>query len=184
MLSLVAALGYGLVSAFVPLLNAEAYAVAAGRMQPIHVVAAVVALAAGQTVGKLVLFEAARRGSARFAGNRTGEDRSARIRARMTGRRSVATVVLAAATLGLPPLAAVSLAAGHAVSGGRTSPCSVWSDGPRDSRSSRCRLRGPRRDCPGRRGIRSEATDRGRRRPSAAVFGRAQPATDLAGYSR
>ncbi len=112
MLSLVAALGYGLVSAFVPLLNAEAYAVAAGRTHPIHVVAAVVALAAGQTVGKLVLFEAARRGSARFAGNRTGEDRSARIRARMTGRRSVATVVLAAATLGLPPLAAVSLAAG------------------------------------------------------------------------
>ena len=115
------ALVYGVVSALVPVVNAEAYAlVLAGRTHPTLAVVAVLALAAGQTVGKLVLFEAARRGSGplerRFAGR--GEGRAARwagrIRDGLRSRRTGLPMVLASAALGVPPLAAVSLAAGAA----------------------------------------------------------------------
>lgn len=115
------ALVYGVVSALVPVVNAEAYAlVLAGRTHPTLAVVAVLALAAGQTVGKLVLFEAARRGSGplerRFAGR--GEGRAARwagrIRDGLRSRRTGLPMVLASAALGVPPLAAVSLAAGVA----------------------------------------------------------------------
>ncbi len=109
----------GVVSALIPLVNAEAYAVlAATRTRPAAVGAVVVALAAGQTVGKLVLFEAARRGSgplhARLA--RKGEGRAARWHGRvcglMTRRRTGLPTVLVSAAVGLPPLALVSLVAG------------------------------------------------------------------------
>jgi membrane protein YqaA with SNARE-associated domain len=109
----------GLISALLPVVNAEAYALlAATRTRTTGAVAVVLALAAGQTIGKLVLFEAARRGSgrlhARFSGR--AEGRAARWRARVCGlmnrRRTGLPTVLASATLGLPPLALVSLVAG------------------------------------------------------------------------
>jgi membrane protein YqaA with SNARE-associated domain len=109
----------GVVSALLPLVNAEAYAlIAATRTRTGGAVAVVLALAAGQTIGKLVLFEAARRGSgrlyARFSGRAGG--RAARWRLRVCGlmgrRRTGLPTVLASATLGLPPLALVSLVAG------------------------------------------------------------------------
>ena len=79
------------------------------------------ALAVGQTIGKLVLFEAARRGSgrlhARFSRHSEG-GRAARwadrVRGWLTRRRTGLPTVLAAASVGLPPLAVVSLAAGAA----------------------------------------------------------------------
>jgi membrane protein YqaA with SNARE-associated domain len=64
------------------------------------------ALAVGQTAGKLVLFESARRGSGRWAGKLADS--------RWAGRATGPLVVLGSATLGLPPLAIVSLAAGAA----------------------------------------------------------------------
>ncbi len=56
----------GTASALLPVVNAELYAVAAaGRSSWATVILVVLALAIGQTAGKLVLFEAARRGSGR-----------------------------------------------------------------------------------------------------------------------
>ena len=120
-LEAVLALVYGAVSALVPVVNAEAYAlVLAGRTNPAVAVAVVLALAAGQTVGKLVLFEAAKRGSGRlerrFANRREGRAArwADRIRDSLRSRRTGLPMVLASAALGVPPLAAVSLAAGAA----------------------------------------------------------------------
>jgi len=115
--SLLAAL-VGTASAIVPLLNAEVYALAsAGRADPNLAMLVVVALALGQTAGKLVLFEAARRGSNRFT--RRHAIRSARasrwadrVTRALRSRRTGHPLVLASAVIGLPPLAAVSLAAG------------------------------------------------------------------------
>ena len=114
-----AALLFGTVSALVPVVNAEAYAlVVAGRTQPAVAPVVVVALATGQTIGKLALFEAARQGSGRLAARLAGrrEGRAAawreRIRTALGSRRTGLPMVLASAAVGVPPLAAVSLAAG------------------------------------------------------------------------
>ena len=107
-----------MVSALLPLVNAEAYAlIAATRPAPPAAVAVVLALAVGQTVGKLVLFEAARRGSARLPAVRRPDRLAHRPLGRpgcglMTRRRTGLPLVLASASIGLPPLAVVSLAAG------------------------------------------------------------------------
>ena len=62
---LAVATGFG--SALLPFVNAEVYAVAAaGRSRPELAVALILCLAVGQTIGKLVLFETARRGSGRL----------------------------------------------------------------------------------------------------------------------
>jgi membrane protein YqaA with SNARE-associated domain len=117
-------LGYGLASALIPLVNAEAYAVVAGR-QCGHALVAVLALALGQTAGKLLLFESARRGTGwlarRFARRiRSGKAaaRTARwaepIRRWLSCRRTGLPTVFVSAAVGIPPLAVVSLAAGPA----------------------------------------------------------------------
>ena len=100
-------------------LSAEAYAVlAAARTHGVVAAAVVLALAAGQTIGKLLLFGAARRGSGRLHSRlcRRGEGRAARWHDRvnelMTRRRTGLPTVLASAAVGLPPLALVSLVAG------------------------------------------------------------------------
>jgi membrane protein YqaA with SNARE-associated domain len=125
-----AALGYGLASALVPVLNAEAYAVVAGQRGG-HTMVAVLALALGQTAGKLLLFESARRGTGRLARTLTRPNRpnrpnrsgsaaaragrwAAPIRRWLSRRRTALPTVLASAALGVPPLAVVSLAAGTA----------------------------------------------------------------------
>jgi membrane protein YqaA with SNARE-associated domain len=109
-------------SALVPLVNAEVYAVAAaGRGSTLlTTVVVVLALAAGQTAGKVVIFDAARVGGSRFARRQAaraaGSDRRGRWTARITtalrSRRTGLPLVLCAAVVGLPPLAAVSAAAG------------------------------------------------------------------------
>ncbi len=109
----------GVVSALLPLVNAEAYVlIAAARANVARTLGVAVALAVGQTVGKLVLFHVARRGSGRLHArlSRRGEGRAARWQDRvcglMTRRRTGLPTVLASATVGLPPLALVSLVAG------------------------------------------------------------------------
>jgi membrane protein YqaA with SNARE-associated domain len=116
--------GYGLVSALVPVVNAEAYAVLAGHRTG-RAVLVVVVLAFGQTAGKLLLFEAARRGTGRLnqrlaRRKRTGRAQAratrwaARIRRWLSGRRTGLPTVFVSAAVGIPPLALVSLAAGTA----------------------------------------------------------------------
>lgn len=116
-------LGYGLASALVPVVNAEAYAVVAGR-HGAHALVVVLALALGQTAGKLLLFESARRGTGWLARGRFGRrSRSARAAARtarwaepirrwLSCRRTGLPTVFVSAAVGIPPLAVVSLAAG------------------------------------------------------------------------
>jgi membrane protein YqaA with SNARE-associated domain len=120
------ALAYGALSALVPVVNAEVYAVAAAARDtgPVTTLVVVLALAAGQTAGKVVIFEAARLGGSRFARRRAARaatDRRGRWSARIVGalrsRRTGLPLVLCSAAVGLPPLAAVSAAAG--VSGQR-----------------------------------------------------------------
>ncbi len=80
--------------------------------------AVALAMAVGQTTGKLLWFEAARRGTGRLHGelSRHGEGRVERWRGRVCGlltrRRTGLPTVLASAAVGLPPLALVSLVAG------------------------------------------------------------------------
>jgi membrane protein YqaA with SNARE-associated domain len=119
-----AALGYGFASALVPIVNAEAYAVVAGHRGG-HAAIVVVALALGQTAGKLLLFEAARRGTGRLSRLLRRHNRSGRAAARaarwgerirrwLSRRRTGLPTVLLSAAVGLPPLALVSIAAGTA----------------------------------------------------------------------
>ncbi|MDR1118257.1 MAG: hypothetical protein LBL01_03035 [Bifidobacteriaceae bacterium] len=134
-----AALGTGFVSALFPLVNAEAAALAAawGFDVP-FALAAVAGIAAGQTAGKIVVYESARAGrewGRRWRRRRAGRrgERSApsgpvaravrRMGAwlRRLGRRLLDAmgprwrtdaVLLASATVGFPPLFATSVAAG------------------------------------------------------------------------
>jgi membrane protein YqaA with SNARE-associated domain len=115
-------LGYGFASALVPVVNAEAYAVLAGHHTG-HAVVVVLALALGQTAGKLLLFDAARRGTGRLHRNLARRNPSGRARARtarwaaparrrLGDRRTALPTVFVSAAAGIPPLALVSLAAG------------------------------------------------------------------------
>lgn len=121
--SILLAVATGTGSALLPIVNAEVYALGeAGRSQPGLAVALVVCLAVGQTLGKLLLFETARRGGGRLGSwvarreTKRGERRSGRwsqrIKKALRSRRTGNSLVLLSASLGLPPLAAVSLAAG------------------------------------------------------------------------
>jgi membrane protein YqaA with SNARE-associated domain len=117
-------LGYGLASALIPVVNAEAYAVLAGHRTG-HAVLVVVALASGQTAGKLLLFAAARRGTGRLSQKLARRNRSGRAQSRaarwaeplrrwLSSRRTGLPTVFVSAAAGVPPLALVSLAAGAA----------------------------------------------------------------------
>ena len=108
------------VSALLPFVNAEALAAGASRTSRDLMPVVVVALAAGQTIGKLVLFEAASRSAARLAGRaqrppiRTRTDLPRRLPS-MAGLQAASSrlpVVAISALTGLPPLAAVAVAAG------------------------------------------------------------------------
>lgn len=121
---LVGALVTGVVSALVPLVNAEvaALTVAATATTP-WVIAVAIALAVGQTVGKLTVLEAARRGRTwhRHSQRRTSPPSSGRWQAATTRviamlgcRWRGAGIVLVSATIGLPPLALVSAGCGIA----------------------------------------------------------------------
>lgn len=120
LLSLLVATGTGAASALVPVINAEAYAmVAAARSSSVWVYVVMAALAVGQTAGKLVLFESARRGtgrwSARFgevATTSRGVRWATRVRGWLGSDHTGGPLVFASAAIGLPPLAIVSLASG------------------------------------------------------------------------
>ncbi|MEV6602107.1 hypothetical protein AB0M36_35435 [Actinoplanes sp. NPDC051346] len=140
--ALLSAAGVGLLSAYVPLLPAEPYVVAAAATAPEYAIALGASAAVGQTAGKLVLFYAARGASSRLMpkwvlrrvsaaalaakrrGSSTGGGTAARWGAAVTNRvrrvldaaRSpwrAALVVLVSAFAGLPPLLFTTMYAGR-----------------------------------------------------------------------
>jgi len=110
----------GFASALLPFVNAEALAAGASRTNKDLMPIVVVALAAGQTIGKLALFELSGRGASRL-GHRTHTP-PVHTRAvwrwasrSMTGIQTASSklpVVAVSALTGVPPLAAVAVAAG------------------------------------------------------------------------
>jgi membrane protein YqaA with SNARE-associated domain len=123
---LLGSLGYGVASAFIPILNAEAVVVAAAAGGTTLAALGVVGVTAGQTVGKVTIFLLVRKGvHHRFMRERP--PRAARtpsgwrLRVRTWSERMLVhldqpvvggLVVLASAAGGIPPLAVVAVMAG------------------------------------------------------------------------
>lgn len=115
---------YGFGSAFIPVLNAEAYVGAYVVAAPLLLVILALAVGVGQTVGKYVMFEGARRGGSWARNRRADRERcSGPVRTRirhwndrmlrlLESPRGGAATVFVSASAGLPPLAAVSIIAG------------------------------------------------------------------------
>ncbi len=127
LLALLTSVCFGVLSAIIPLANAEAYVVASQMSRTAGPIAVALGIAVGQTVGKVLLFLSVRRGRrSRFARHRRAKLRRQpagplRLRARMLLAELLALVgqkrwglpiTFVAAVLGLPPLYAVALLAG------------------------------------------------------------------------
>src|SRR5690242_7883482 len=112
------AIGYGVGSALIPVLNAEAAVGAAGATLPVGLaVTTSIALAVGQTAGKIAIFEAARKGAQLRSAKKKAPKKpmpswQQRLVRSLDGRWQTNGVVLLSAGVGLPPLAIVSIAAG------------------------------------------------------------------------
>ncbi|MGI3782233.1 MAG: hypothetical protein ACRYG2_15840 [Janthinobacterium lividum] len=124
---LLTSFGYGVLSALIPLVNAESYVVVSGISSIGRAAPVVLGVALGQTLGKVLLFLGVRRGKqfpfirrerARFRQGTAGPARRKLSRAvasllRLVGdRRWGLPIVLLAAVTGLPPLYAVALLGG------------------------------------------------------------------------
>lgn len=124
---LLGGLGYGILSAFIPLLNAEAFVLAAAAGGVATGSWGVVGVTLGQTVGKVAIFVLVRKGvhrrflrerPARQARRPSSEWRrtlhawSARQLFRLDQPWVGGLVVLVSASAGLPPLAVVAVVAG------------------------------------------------------------------------
>ncbi|SRR5580765_2981437 len=126
-----AALGFGLGSAVIPVLNAEVYAVATAAAGPTVAVVSVLGVAIGQTAGKVAMLVVVRRGmdSTWLTRWRTKRPPKAPATEQPAWRRALARwsaallrqmdrpvvgglVVLLSSVVGLPPLAAVTVLAG------------------------------------------------------------------------
>lgn len=124
---LLGGLGYGLVSAFIPLLNAEAFVVAAAAGGPSAAWWGVLGVSLGQTAGKVAIFVMVRKGvPRRFLRERTRRpakqptsawrlkvrDWSARLLLHLDRPWTGGLVVFVSAFAGVPPLAVVAVVAG------------------------------------------------------------------------
>jgi len=120
-LDALAAAGVGIASALLPVINAEAYLGVTGLAAPSAVFTVALALALGQTAGKVVLFEGAKRSALLAARRREPQHRRPRFGASVTLRLTTllrrpwlgGVTVLVSASAGVPPLAVVSVLAGH-----------------------------------------------------------------------
>jgi membrane protein YqaA with SNARE-associated domain len=125
--ALLASVGFGVVSAILPLANAEAYVVTSQVSGVAGAVPVAIGIGIGQTIGKLLLFLGVRRGKdfplvrrhRREASHRPIGPTRARFRAAgatllalIGQKRWGLPIVLLAAVVGLPPLYAVALLAG------------------------------------------------------------------------
>jgi membrane protein YqaA with SNARE-associated domain len=124
---LLTSIGFGTVSAIVPVVNAEAYVIASQMSAVIGPIPIAIGVAIGQTMGKLVLFFGVREGKELPFIKHRREVRQerpvgparARFRAAMAKlldlvgqERWGLPIVLVAAIVGFPPLYAVALLAG------------------------------------------------------------------------
>lgn len=126
-LALLTSVGFGVVSAVVPVANAEAYVFASQVSQTAGPLPVALGIAIGQTIGKVLLFYSVRRGK-EYRGIR---HRRAALRSRPAGptraqlrrllqtllglvgeKRSGLPITFVAALVGMPPLYAVALLAG------------------------------------------------------------------------
>jgi membrane protein YqaA with SNARE-associated domain len=127
LVALLTSIGFGTVSAVIPIANAEAYVIASQMSAVVGPVPIAIGIAMGQTVGKLLLFFGVRRGKElSFIKHRREVRRQrpvgptrARFRAAMAKlldlvgqERWGLPIVLVAAIVGFPPLYAVALLAG------------------------------------------------------------------------
>lgn len=127
LMALLTSVGYGVISALVPVINAEAYVIVSQVSAVAGPVPIAVGVGIGQTIGKLLLFFGVRRGKeSRFIRHRREDaaDRPvgpARRRFRaiiaklldlIGQKRWGLPIVLLAAVVGIPPLYAVALLAG------------------------------------------------------------------------
>jgi membrane protein YqaA with SNARE-associated domain len=127
LIALLTSIGFGTVSAIVPVVNAEAYVIASQMSAVIGPIPIAIGVAIGQTVGKLVLFFGVREGKELPFIKHRREVRQkrpvgparARFRAAMAKlldlvgqERWGLPIVLVAAIVGFPPLYAVALLAG------------------------------------------------------------------------
>ena len=124
---LLGGLGYGIVSAFIPLLNAEAFVVAAAAGGAMAAWWGVAGVSLGQTIGKVAIFVMVRKGVHRkFLRERPRRpgpqptsawrlklrDWSARLLLHLDRPLVGGLVVLVSASVGVPPLAVVAVVAG------------------------------------------------------------------------
>jgi membrane protein YqaA with SNARE-associated domain len=127
LIALLTSIGFGTVSAVVPVVNAEAYVIASQLSAVIGPIPIAIGVAIGQTVGKLLLFFGVRQGKELPFVQHRREIRQqrpvgparARFRAAMAKlldlvgqERWGLPIVLVAAIVGIPPLYAVALLAG------------------------------------------------------------------------
>lgn len=125
--ALLTSIGFGVLSAIVPVINAEAYVIASQVTAVAGAVPIAVGVAIGQTFGKVALFYAVRRGRELPALKRKRADRRtrpagpkllkwrafvARLLALVGDPRWGLPITFVAAFVGLPPLYAVALLAG------------------------------------------------------------------------
>jgi membrane protein YqaA with SNARE-associated domain len=125
--ALVTSIGFGTISAVLPVVNAEAYVIASQVSAAAGPIPVAIGVALGQTVGKVLLFLGVRRGrDFPFVKHRRQELRSrpigptrarlrrwlAKLLALVGQKRWGLPIVLLAAVVGLPPLYAVALLAG------------------------------------------------------------------------
>jgi membrane protein YqaA with SNARE-associated domain len=125
--ALLTSIGFGAVSAIVPIVNAEAYVIASQMSAVMGPIPIAIGIAIGQTIGKLVLFFGVREGKElsfvkhrrEIRKQRTVGPTRARFRAAMAKlldlvgqERWGLPIVLVAAIIGFPPLYAVALLAG------------------------------------------------------------------------
>jgi membrane protein YqaA with SNARE-associated domain len=124
---LLGGLGYGTVSAFIPLINAEAFVVAAAAGGAMAAWWGVAGVSLGQTIGKVAIFVMVRKGVHRkFLRERPRRpakqptsawrlrlrDWSARLLPHLDRPLVGGLVVLVSASAGVPPLAVVAVVAG------------------------------------------------------------------------
>jgi membrane protein YqaA with SNARE-associated domain len=125
--ALLTSVGFGVLSALVPLANAEAYVFASQMSRAAGPISVALGIAVGQTIGKVMLFYGVRRGKELKGVKRqravlrrqvVGPTR-ARVRALLAGLLSLVgqkrwglPITFVAAVVGIPPLYAVALLAG------------------------------------------------------------------------
>jgi membrane protein YqaA with SNARE-associated domain len=127
LVALLTSIGFGTVSAVIPIVNAEAYVIASQMSAVMGPIPIAIGIAIGQTIGKLLLFFGVREGKElRFVKHRREIQKQrqvGRVRARfrvfmaklldLVGQeRWGLPIVLVAAVVGFPPLYAVALLAG------------------------------------------------------------------------